>query len=37
MKKKELGKKYKIKTKGFKVVIEELKQKTSAKFEKLRC
>ena len=35
--KKDLGKKYKIKAKGFKVVIEELKQKISAKFEKLRC
>ena len=36
MKKKKLGKKYRMKTKGFKVVIEELKQRISAKSEKLR-
>ena len=34
--KKKLGKKYRMKAKGFKVVIEELKQRISAKSEKLR-
>ena len=36
IKKEELGK-YKIKAKGFTVVNEELKQKVSAKSQKLRC
>ena len=31
----ELRKKYRIKVKGFKVVIEEIKQRTSAKSERL--
>ena len=35
-KKEELKKKYRIKVKCFKVVIEELKQRISAKCEKLR-
>ena len=35
-KKEELRKKYRITVKGFKVVIEELKQKSFAKSEKLR-
>ena len=34
--KKKLQKKYEIKVKGFKVVIEELKQRISAKSKKLR-
>ena len=35
--KKELGNKYRMKAKCFKVVVEELKQRISAKSEKLRC
>ena len=35
-KKEKLRKKYRIKVKGFKVVIEEMKQRISAKSEKLR-
>ena len=35
-KKKKLGQKYRMKAKGFKVVIEELRQRISAKSEKLR-
>ena len=34
-KKEELRKKYRIKAKGFKVVVEELKQRISTKSEKL--
>ena len=36
-KKEELRQKYRIKAKGFKVVIEKLKQRISAKSERLRC